>query len=217
MYRGDDGRDLFDRLQEKVDQYNHALGGKALLQWYEAPISEMDDELDEKAPPAKRKKREPSEKPLILAICTPLMARAHRNVMQAGEIVFCDSSCSMDRFNTSIFILSTTTACSGIPLAVVMTSDETQGTVTWAMEKVKEVIPSDAFYGNGPGLGPAVFMIDDSVVEQAALSKCWPKAKIFLCTFHFLQRHWTWLYDGKNRTLKEDRVVLIQHIRCMVY
>jgi len=66
------------------------------------------------------------------------------------------------------------------------------------MEKVKEVIPSDAFYGNGPELGPAVFMIDDSVVEQAALSKSWPLAKILLCTFHFLQRRWTGLFDGKT-------------------
>ena len=147
------------------------------------------------------------------------MARAHKSVMQAGEIVFCDSSSSMDRLNTSlaIFILSTATACSGIPLAVIMTSDETEETVTWAMEKVKEVIPSDAFYGNGPELGPAVFMINNSVIEQAALSKCWPLAKTFLCTFHFLQRRWTWLYDGINRIQKEDLVVLIQHIRSMVY
>ena len=41
--------------------------------------------------------------------------------------------------------------------------------------------------------------------------------KNFLYTFHFLQRRWTWLYDGKNRIQKEDRVVLIQHIRSMVY
>ena len=143
MYGGDDGKDLFDRLQAKVDQYNTENDGKAFLQWYEAPVSEIDDKLEEKAPPAKRKKRNPSEKP-------PLMARAHRNVMQAGEIVFCDSSSSMD---TSLFILSTTTACSGIPLAVVMTSDETEQTVATAMEKVKEVIPADAFYGNGSGLG----------------------------------------------------------------
>ena len=159
MYGEDDGKGLFDRLQEKVDQYNvenEPLGGRAFLQWYEAPVSEIDDELEEKAPPAKRKKR---DKPLVLAICTPLMARAHKSAMQAGEIVFCDSTSSMDRFNTSIFILSTTTACSGVPLAVIMTSDETEGTVIWAMEKVKEVIPSYAFYGNGPELGPAAFMM----------------------------------------------------------
>ena len=62
-----------------------------------------------------------------------------------------------------------------------------------------------------------MFIIGDSVVEQAALSKCWLMAKIFLCTFHFLQGRWTWLHDGKNRILKEDRVVLIQYIRSMVY
>ena len=82
----------------------------------------------------------------------------------------------MDRFNTSLFILSKTTAYSGLTLAVVMTSDETEATVSWAMQNVKEVIPSDAFYGNGPLLGPAVFMIDDSLVEKSALSKTWPMA-----------------------------------------
>ena len=166
-----------------MDEYNRknkAHGGKAFLQWYETPLSEMDNEHEEKEPPTKQKKREPSEKPLVLAICTPLMARTHRNVIQAGEIAFCDSSSSMDRFNTSVFILSTTTAYSGLPLAVVMTSDETEVTVSWAMQKVKEVIPSDAFYGNGPVLGPAVFMIDDSLVEKSALSKSWPMAKNFL-------------------------------------
>lgn len=59
-------------------------------------------------------------------------------------------------------------------------------------------------------------MIDDSVVEQAALSKCLPIAKLFLCTFHFFQRRWTWLYNGKSR-IQEDQVVFIQHISGMVY
>jgi len=59
VYGEDDGKDLFDRLQEKVDQYNvenEAHGGRAFLQWYEAPVSETDDELEGKAPPAKQKK-----------------------------------------------------------------------------------------------------------------------------------------------------------------
>lgn len=59
------------------------------------------------------------------------MARAHRNVLQAAEIVFFYSSSSLGRFNTSLFILSTTTAYSGIPLAVVATSDKTEATITW--------------------------------------------------------------------------------------
>ena len=69
-----------------------------------------------------------------------------------------------------------------------MVSDETEETVKLAMETVKQVLPSDAFYGSGPCIGPAVFMIDDSIVEQAALSQSWPSARLLLCTFYFLQR-----------------------------
>ena len=145
------------------------------------------------------------------------MARAHRHVLQAGEILFCDSTSSMDRFNTSLFILSTLHACSGIPLAAVMVSDETELTVTNAMQIVTQVIPSDAFYGKGAVNGPTAIMIDDSIVEQVALSKIWPSAIILLCTFHFLQRRWTWLYEGKNKIQKDDRVTLIQLIRNLVY
>ena len=51
-----------------------------------------------------------------------------------------------------------------------MVSDETEQTVTKAMEMVKQVLPADAFYGNGPSVGPSAFMIDDSIVEHTALS-----------------------------------------------
>ena len=146
------------------------------------------------------------------------MARAHAQVMQAGEIVFCDSTASLDRFNTSFFLLSTMHACSGIPLAAVMVSDETDKTVSQAMEIVKQVIPSaNAFHGKGPSAGPSIFMLDDSIVEQAALAKSWPSATLLLCTFHFLQRQWTWLYDGKNKIQKDDRIALIQKIKGLVY
>ena len=84
------------------------------------------------------------------------------------------------------------------------------------MEIVKEVIPSDAFYGNGSGLGPAVFMIDDSIVEQAALSKCWPMAKFSSAPFTFFRGagHGSMI---EKRIQKEGHVLLIQHIRSTVY
>ena len=75
----------------------------------------------------------------------------------------------------------------------IMTSDETENAVTQAMNMVKELIPSDAFYCND---APMAFMIDDSQVEHAALLECWPSSTILLCIFHFLQKRWTWLYDG---------------------
>ena len=59
------------------------------------------------------------KKPMILAIVTPLMARAHQHIQQASEIVFCDSTASLDRFNTSVFIISTSITAFGVPLAIV--------------------------------------------------------------------------------------------------
>ena len=218
-YGEEDGTKLFVKLQAQVDEYNSKngkQGGKALLQWYET-TAKISDSEDENTPKPKKRKREISQKPLILALITPLMARAHCQIQQAGEIAFCDSTASLDRFNTSIFIISTATAMSGIPLAVLLTSDEREDTVYNAFELLKEVLPPFAFFGNGPSVGPQVFMIDDSVSERLAIEKAWPSTTILLCTFHFLQRRWTWLHDGKNRVQHSDRLVLIKRLQNMVY
>ena len=86
---------------------------------------------------------------LQVSIIFQEILRVHQEVRQAGEIVFCDASSSLDRFNTSLFVLSTTTACSGIPLAVFMVSDETEDTVCQALELVKQVLPNCASFGSG--------------------------------------------------------------------
>lgn len=96
-----DGAKMFRRLQNEVDLYtekNQAEGGKALLQWYEGSDScdESGKSDDEVLTKAKRKKRKTSQKPLILAIVTPLMARAHQYIQQGSEIVFYDSTASLD-------------------------------------------------------------------------------------------------------------------------
>ena len=49
-----------------------------------------------------------------------------------------------------------------------------------------------------------IFMIDDSISERSAIERAWPNAQVLLCTFHFLQRRWTWQYDGKNKIGKNE-------------
>ena len=44
------------------------------------------------------------DQPLILAICTPLMARVHKYIQQAKELVFIDSSSSFEGFNNPMFV-----------------------------------------------------------------------------------------------------------------
>ena len=66
----------------------------------------------------------------------------------AGRLnCFCYSTSSLDRFNTTMFIKSTTTPASGVPLAVALTSDEKEETIYKALEIIKEVIPSAPFLG----------------------------------------------------------------------
>ena len=64
--------------------------------------------------------------PLVLAICTPLMPRAHVLLQQAGELVHCDSTASLDRCNCPTFIMSTACSAGGIPVGVVITSGEAE-------------------------------------------------------------------------------------------
>ena len=145
------------------------------------------------------------------------MARAHATIPQAAEIMFCDCTSSLDRFNTSLFILSTCHPAGGIPLGILMTSDEKEETIQAALQMLEDVLPQNAFYGNGVQKGPAVVMTDDSMTEKGALKTMWPSSTQLLCIFHFLQRSWTWLWEGKNKIYKDDRAVLINLVKTLVY
>lgn len=121
----ENGPGMFSQLQAQVENYNQQnaeQGGKAKLQVYESPTDDCSSDDLEPPPPKsiKLKKSKQITHPMVLAICTPLMARAHQNIQQAGEMVFIDAS-SLDCFNTAVRIISTSTPTSGIPLGVIMT------------------------------------------------------------------------------------------------
>lgn len=203
---------LFDRLENELCVFNEQCGpsgGKAIMQLYSSVadkiISDDSDEEDQKMP----KKKRNVVQPFILALCTPLMARVHKYVAQSAELIFCDSTSSLDRYNVSFFILSTAHPAGGLPLGIVITSDEKEDTVKDALQKLIEILPSHAFYGKGPDIGPSLVMTDDSNTEKGALKSVWPSSKQLLCTFHFLQRRWTWLYEGKNCIQHQDRSTLL--------
>ena len=108
------------------------------------------------------------------------MCRVHQYVQQAQEMVFCDSTPSLDRFNTSLFVISTANAIGGLPLGVIITSDEEQETISQGLGLLKEVVPIDCFYGNGSSNGPSIIMTDDSCAERNVLVKL-GQIQIFFC------------------------------------
>ena len=201
----------------------HGGGGQVVLQWYDAckgQVSEASDsDGEEVEPPTKKRKiTSANSTPMILAICTPIMRRAHQYVQQSRDVVFIDATSSFDRQNTSIFILSTVTPGGAIPLGVIITSDEQEETITEGLRSLASILPSNAFFGEGPQIGPSLVMIDDSSAERNALTTIWRSAIPLLCTFHFLQRCWTWLHDSKNGVrIKEHRIMLIKAMKELVY
>ena len=103
------------------------------------------------------------------------MSRVHEHVQQAGEMIFYDSTSTLDRFNTSLFILYTSHPTGGLPLAVMITSDEQEETLVQGLNQLIRVLPQGAFYGRGADKGPLIAMTDDSSAERNALHSVWPE------------------------------------------
>ena len=131
--------------------------------------------------------------------CSHMYTRVHQCIPQAGEIAFIDSTSSLDRYNLLMFIISTSYSGGGLPLGVIITSDEKVNTLESSFTYLGKLLPDNAFFGHGPSNGPKVFMSDDSSSQSQAISATWPNAKQLLCVFHVLQSFWTWLHDGKNQ------------------
>ena len=215
------GCEMFKKLDEMIENYNKSSGGKIVMQKYatemydeKAEVSESDVN-DENEPPRKKRKSVPS--PLNVAICTPLMARVHENIPQAGEIAFIDSTSSLDRYNLSMFVISTSHSGGGLPLGVLITSDEKAPTLEASLASFCGILPDKAFFGQGPSTGPQIIMSDDSSSQSLAVTATWPKARQLLCVFHVLQSFWTWLHDGKHHIPANHRQPLMLKVKDLVY
>ena len=134
---------MFNKLEEMIKEYNQkngSEGAKAFLQKFERSVDNKSQKWEDKP-------GESIDTPLVLAVCTPLMARAHAMPLQAGELVYCDSTASLDRCNCPTFIFSTSSSGGGIPLGVVITSRESQSTLMQAFSYLRTLMPNNAFFG----------------------------------------------------------------------
>ena len=82
MGSDDNGPNMFAKLQEVIKEYNESnlsSGGKGKLQMYER-CDALDDLSDSEQDTPPQKKRKQIFKPMILAICTPVMSRANKSI-----------------------------------------------------------------------------------------------------------------------------------------
>ena len=65
-------------------------------------------------------------------------------------------------------MLMTNTNCGGMPLGIILTSDEETSTIKTGLQCLIDLIPDVAFYGRmkTEKKGPDVFMTDDSDSER---------------------------------------------------
>ena len=136
------------------------------------------------------------------------VAKLFFQVPQARDMAFLDSSSNMEEFSLRVFLMVTHSVVGALPLEIIITSDETTETLNGAIRLFKASLPANAFYGNGPGMGPKV-MTDNCSELRAALNTQWPNTVVVLCIFHILQQVWRWLHDKKNAIILAERQHLL--------
>ena len=153
-----------------------------------------------------------------IAICDSFQRRVHKMIPQSGELLMMDATSNVDRSDTKLFHLMCPSSAGGLPIAtLVTTSREDTETIKFGLELLKSVLPSYAFYGRGPDIGPALTITDDSDSERCALTSVCPGMILLLCQFHLLQALWQWLWLGSHKIEKNDRSPLLAMFRKLVY
>ena len=116
-----------------------------------------------------------------------------------------DSSGSLDRHNNPVYFMCTHPS-GALPLAVRITSSQSESTLNSCLQNVVSVLPS----------GPSIFLTDDDNAQRNALHAHWCSS-ILLCIFHFLQAVWRWLLDSTNAINKHDRQHLMSLCQGLVF
>src|SRR6266498_795938 len=134
-----------------------------------------------------------------------------------GELCYVDASATFESLNTSVMLFCTSCIIGALLLALFITFDEFEVTLEKAMNLLKTILSSYAFFGCGPQVRLIVFITDDSNTEHNVLQLCWPNSISLLCIFHVSQAFWQWLYDSKHHINKEDQVSIIEKMKKILY
>ncbi|CAG8808744.1 16637_t:CDS:1, partial [Cetraspora pellucida] len=176
------GEEMFNQLTKEVEEFNANGKGHVWMQLY---ISSTSVSLGQ---------------PFVLVIITNLMKRCY-SLQQAGELVYMDTTAGLDILNTPLTILSTSMSIGSLPLAVILTSDETAYTFSEALNALKRILPITAFNSRGPIIGPEVIMTDDCKAERMAYIILGMKRPCYYVFFIFYKQ----CGDG----YRMERIVLI--------
>lgn len=137
--------EAMQKAHERIDKYNQERGGKF------AAIKQL------------------GNGDFVIACCDALCRRVHLKVPGAGDIAFMDMTSSLDRQDSKLMRIMTTSPAGGLPLGFCILSCETEAVITESLKLFKEVLPDGAFYGRGRDTGPRLILTDDAEAEISAI------------------------------------------------
>ena len=136
---------------------------------------------------------------------------------KAADILLLDATSNLDRSDTKLFHMMTPAAVGALPLGTIITTREDEKTIERGLQMMKEILPSWAFYGRGPNVGPVLGITDDCDAERNALQTAWPSIELLLCQFHVLQSNWQFIFKSENQVEKFDKPKLLRMMRKILY
>ena len=97
-----------------------------------------------------------------------MIAHVHK-LKQAGEMAFMDSSQRLDCHNNPVYFTCTHHPSGALPLAVWVTSSQSESVLKSCLNKAIHVLPEHVFRGKGPERGPSIFLTNDDIAQRNAL------------------------------------------------
>ena len=153
---------------------------------------------------------------MIIAICTPLMKRAHTETTISGDVCILDGT--FQSFGQAMcYVISFMVPCSagGLPLGFLVLSSLDQVFITQGLELFKMLIPENAFGGRGQD-GPAYFLTDEEHFKPDVLYAAFPNSNVMISPYHLILMSWRWLADPKRRIEPHDQTVMMGQVMELV-
>ncbi|GFU89668.1 SWIM-type domain-containing protein [Trichonephila clavipes] len=137
----------------------------------------------------------------FVAICTPIMMRAHKVIPQTAEMVLVDVLQDVEK-KLITYLFTTPTLAGDLPIAAIVADCEELCVFEEALTLLKKILPHNSFYSQQM---PKVFLTHEDIKERKYLKKEFPLSQMFFCQFHLLKAVWNWLSDEQHDISPDDR------------
>jgi hypothetical protein len=135
----------------------------------------------------------------------------------SGDLVIMDGTAKLDWNDSKNVHMICPSPVGGLPLGTLITTQGDEATITEALELYKSLVPENGFFVNWKNLGPKPVLTDDDAAEWNSLKASWPESFQLLFSFHILQALWTWLWKGEHNIEKDDRAILFNLFKNVLY